>query len=198
MTIESSVADLTTSTTALISAVGMQQVSVTNAVASFAAVTDRVNNGLNLVNNTADLNKPVSTATQTVLATKQSTLVDGMSISTVNGQSLLTGTPLVIVRSSTSLNRILYDDRANLRATTSQLDDATLVEGLGLFMWTNTQLEPDDDETCFNNATTTGQWLLQCPAWELIDAWNLFDASTTDDWREDEPTRFAAYLLANK
>ena len=72
MTIESSVADLTTSTTALISAVGTQQVSVTNAVASFAAVTDRVNNGLNLLNNTADINKPVSTAVQTALATKQS------------------------------------------------------------------------------------------------------------------------------
>ena len=197
MTIESSVADLTTSTTALISAVGTQQVSVTNAVASFAAVTDRVNNGLNLLNNTADINKPVSTAVQTALATKQSTLVDGLNISTVNGQSLLTGTPLVIVRSATSLNRILYDDRANLRATNSQLDDATMVEGLGLFMWTNTQLEPDDDETCFNT-TTTGQWLLQAPAWELIDAWNLFEASTVDDWREDEPTRFAAYLLANK
>ena len=196
MTIESSVADLTTSTTALINAVGTQQVSVTNAVASFAAVTDRVNNGLNLVNNTTDLNKPVSTAAQTALAAKQSTLVDGMNISTVNGQSLLSGVPLVIVRSATSLNRILYDDRANLRTTTSQLDDATMVEGLGLFMWSNMQLEPDDDETCFT--TASGQWLLQCPAWELIDAWNLFEASTVDDWREDEPTRFAAYLLANK
>ena len=197
MTIESSISDLTTSTTALITAVGSQQISVTNAIAAFNAIVTRVNTGLNLVDNVPDAQKPVSTAVQTALATKQSTLVDGLNISTVNGQSLQTGTPLVIARSATSLNRILYDDRANLRATTSQLDDATVVEGLGLFMWANTQLEPDDDETCFNT-TTTGQWLLQVPACELIDAWNVFEASTVDDWREDEPARFAAYVLANK
>lgn len=197
MTIESSISDLTTATTALVTAVGTQQVAVTTAVAAFTAVTTRVNTGLNNLDNTADINKPVSTATITALATKQATLVDGLNISTVNGVSLLSGSPLVIVRSATSLNRILYDNRANLRATTSQLDDTTVVEGLGLFMWANTQLEPDDDETCFNT-TTTGQWLLQVPAWELIDAWNLFEASTVDDWREDEPTRMAAYILANK
>lgn len=196
MTIESSVAALTASTTALLAAVATQQTAVNNAVAAFAAVTSRVNNGLNNVNNTADADKVISALAVAALATKQATLVDGQNISTVNGQSLLSGTPLVIARSATSLNRILYDNRAMLRSTTSQLDDSTVVEGLGLFMWANTQLEPDDDETCFT--TATGQWLLQVPAWELIDAWNIFDASTTDDWREDEPTRFAAYLLASK
>lgn len=196
MTIESSVAALTTSTTALVTAVGTQQIAVSNAVASFNATTTRVN-ALNNVENTADLSKPVSTATLTVFNTKQDALVSGLNISTVNGQSLLTGSPLVIARGATSLNRILYDNRATLRATTSQLDDSTVVEGLGLFMWANTQLEPDDDETCFNTSTT-GQWLLQVPAWELIDAWNLFEASTVEDWREDEPTRMAAYILANK
>ena len=196
MTIESSVAALTTSATALLTAVSVQQTAVANAIAGFAATTARVN-ALDSVANTSDLDKPVSTATQATLATKQNTLVSGVNISTVNGISLLGGGPLVIARSATSLNRVLYEDRATLRATTSQLDDATVVEGLGLFMWVNTQLEPDDDETCFNT-TTTGQWLLQAPAWELIDAWNLFDTSTTDDWREDEPTRFAAYILANK
>ena len=197
MTIESSVAALTASTTALIAAVSVQQTAITGAVSAFNAVTGRVNTGLNRVDNVPDAQKPVSAATQTELATKQATLVDGQNISTVNGQSLLTGMPLVIERSATSLNRILYENRGTLRATTSQLDDATVVEGLGLFMWANTQLEPDDDETCFNT-TTTGQWLLQAPAWELIDAWNVFEASTVDDWREDEPARFAAYLLANK
>ena len=197
MAIEDALALLTSTNATLVTNVGTQQLAVTSAVAGMVAVTARVNSGLNLVNNTADVDKPVSTATVTALGLKQARLVDGTNISTVNGQSLLSGTPLVIVRSATSLNRILYDDRANLRATTSQLDDATMVEGLGLFMWANTQLEPDDDETCFNT-TTTGQWLLQVPAQELIDAWNLFDASTTDDWREDEPTRVAAYILANK
>ena len=197
MTIESSISDLTTSTTALITAVGTQQISVTNAIAAFNAIVTRVNSGLNNLDNTTDVNKPISLLTQQALDTKQISLVSGVNISTINGTSILGGQPLVIARSATSLNRILYDDRANLRATTSQLDDATVVEGLGLFMWANTQLEPDDDETCFNT-TTTGQWLLQVPACELIDAWNVFEASTVDDWREDEPARFAAYVLANK
>lgn len=196
MTTESSIAALTTSTTALVTAVGTQQAQVSAAVNAFAATTARVNT-LNNVDNTTDVNKPVSTATTVALALKQAVLVSGTNISTVNGLSLLSGTPLVISRSATSLNRILYDDRAVLRATTPQLDDSTMVEGLGMFMWANTQLEPDDDETCFNT-TTTGQWLLQAPAWELIDAWNMFEASTVDDWREDEPSRVAAYILANK
>lgn len=197
MTLEDSVAALTASTTALLNAVAAQQTAVTAAVATFAAVTNRVNTGLNNLSNTADADKPVSTATAAALATKQATLVDGSNISTVNGVSLLSGVPLVIARSATSLNRILYDNRATLRSTTSQLDDSSVVEGLGLFMWANTQLEPDDDETCFNTGTS-GQWLLQVPAWELIDAWNLFEASTTDDWREDEPARVTAYILASK
>lgn len=196
MAIEDAVSALTTATTALTTAVGTQQLAVTAAVAAFAATTARVN-ALNNVENTPDIQKPLSTATANALALKQAFLVSGTNISTVNGQSLLSGTPLVIARGATSLNRILYDDRANLRATTSQLDDSTVVEGLGLFMWTTTQLEPDDDETCFST-TTTGQWLLQVPAWELIDAWNIFTESTTEDWREDEPTRFAGYLLASK
>lgn len=195
MTIETEVAALTTSTTALLNAVGTQQAAVTNAVAGFATTTSRVN-ALNNVNNTSDLLKPVSNAMQTALDAKQPTLVSGTNIKRVNGVDLLGAGDIVIARSATSLNRVLYDDRANLRATTSQVDDSSMVEGLGLFMWVNTQAEPDDDETCFT--TANGQWLLQVPAQELMDAWNLFDLSTTDDWREDESTRFAAYLLASK
>lgn len=196
MSLETEVAALTTSTTALVNAVGVQQTSVTNAVAAFSAVTSRVNSGLNLVNNTSDTQKPVSTAAQVALDAKQPNLLSGVNIKRVNGVDLLGSGDIVIVRSATSLNRVAYDDRANLRLTTSQVDDATIVEGLGLFMWTNTQVEPDDDETCFT--TATGQWILHLPAWDLIDAWNLAEQSITDDWREDESTRFADYLLANK
>lgn len=201
MTTESQLAALTTSTTALTTAVGTQQTSVANAVATFAATTARVN-ALNNVSNTADANKPISIAEQAALDAKQATLVSGLNIKRVNNVSLLGSGDIVIVRSATSLNRIAYDDRANLRATTSQVDDATLVEGLGLFMWTNTQAEPDDDETCFNTpavgASLAGQWVLQLPAWDLIDAWNMIETSIADDWREDEPARMAAYILANK
>ena len=45
--------------------------------------------GLNNVDNTSDLNKPISTATQTALDTKQDTLVSGTSIKTINGQNVL-------------------------------------------------------------------------------------------------------------
>lgn len=41
------------------------------------------------VDNTSDLNKPISTATQTALDSKQPTLVSGTNIKTINGNSLL-------------------------------------------------------------------------------------------------------------
>lgn len=195
MTIESSVADLTSATTALTTAVGTQQLTVTNAIAAFADVTSRVTTGLDNVNNTSDLDKPINTLTQNALDLKQVSLVSGVNISTVNGQSLLSGDSLVIVRSATSLNKIAYDDRGTLRSTTSEVDDSSVVDGLGLFMWVNTKEEPDDDETCFT--TTNGQWLLQAPAWDLLNAWNSYDASILEDWMEDEQTRFVTFLLNN-
>lgn len=45
--------------------------------------------GLNNVDNTSDLDKPISTATQTALNNKQTTLVSGENIKTINSQSLL-------------------------------------------------------------------------------------------------------------
>jgi hypothetical protein len=195
MAIEDSVAALTTSTTALVNAVGAQQVIVTNAVTAFANTTSRVSNGLNNVDNTHDIDKPISTLAQTALATKQATLVSGVNISTVNGQSLLGGQPLVIVRSATSLNNVEYDSRSTLRAMSPQVDDSSVVHALGLFMWVNTQLEPDDDETCFT--TANGQWLLKTPAWDLLSAWDMIEKSIMDDWIEDEPKRYAAYKLTN-
>jgi hypothetical protein len=193
MSIESSVAALTTSTTALLPAVGGQQTQVSASVSAFSTTTNRVNTGLNNVDNTSDANKPVSSATQTAVNLKQNTLVSGVNISTVNGVSLLGGTPLVIVRSATSLNKVAYEDRGTLRSTISELDDSTLVDGLGLFMWVNNTDEPDDDETCFT--TSTGQWLLKSPSWDLIDSYNLFNESILNDWMEDEPLRFAEYLI---
>lgn len=52
--------------------------------------------GLGLVDNTADANKPVSTATQAALDAKQAILVSGTSIKTVNGNSLLGSGDLTI------------------------------------------------------------------------------------------------------
>jgi hypothetical protein len=195
MTIETEVAALTTSTTALVTAVGLQQTTVTDAITAFTDVTTRVNTGLNLVENTADIDKPISTSTQAALDLKQLTLVSGVNISTVNGISILGGEALVIARSATSLNKVDYADRGTLRSTVSEVDDSTVIEGLGLFMFVDNQDEPDDDETCFT--TATGQWLLRAPAWDLISAWGSYDAAILEDFMEDEPSRFATYLLNN-
>tara|TARA_B110000977_G_scaffold76897_1_gene103746 strand:- start:1121 stop:1711 length:591 start_codon:yes stop_codon:yes gene_type:complete len=195
MTIENEVAALTTSTTALVTAVGLQQTAVTDSITAFTDVTTRVNTELNLVENTADIDKPISTSTQAALDLKQLTLVSGVNISTVNGISILGGEALVIARSATSLNKVEYEDRGTLRSTVSEVDDSTVVEGLGLFMFVDNQDEPDDDETCFT--TATGQWLLRAPAWDLISAWGSYDAAILEDFMEDEPSRFATYLLNN-
>lgn len=196
MTIETSVADLTGSTTKLVTAVLAQQLLVSNTISAFTATTERVNNGLNNVDNTQDANKPISNLAQAAINTRQEKLISGLNISTVNGFSLLDGKPLVIVRSATSLNKINYSDRSTLRTTISQVDDSTVVEGLGLFMFVDSFEEPDDDETCFT--TSYGQWLLRLPSWDIIDAWNLIEKSFLDDLIEDEPLRFAKYLLNNK
>ena len=45
--------------------------------------------GLGNVDNTSDLNKPISTATQAALDNKQDTLVSGVNIKTINGASVL-------------------------------------------------------------------------------------------------------------
>jgi hypothetical protein len=52
--------------------------------------------GLNNVDNTSDTNKPISTATQTALDTKQSRLISGTNIKTINGRSVLGSGDIVI------------------------------------------------------------------------------------------------------
>ena len=202
MTIESAISDLTSATTTLTTNVAAQQVAVESAVTNFTAVIDKVNNDLSDVDNTTDLNKPVSDPQQTLINTKQDTLVEGQNISTVNGQSLLSGVPLVIVRSATSLSALAYEARSSLRSTTPEVDDSILVEGLGLFIWiaiTNNgsgdvpKREPDDDETCFN--TAAGQWLLRTPSLDLLAAYALIEDAVTQELAEDESIRFEQHLI---
>lgn len=50
---------------------------------------DKTAVGLSNVDNTSDLNKPISTSTQTALNAKQDTLVSGTNIKTINSQSVL-------------------------------------------------------------------------------------------------------------
>ena len=67
------------------------------------------------------------------------------------------------------VHRLAYDDRATLRTLATPGLEWALVDGLGLFAFEAGSTEPDDDESCF--ASATGCWLLQCPSWDLVDAW---------------------------
>lgn len=53
------------------------------------AAAQRATLGLSSVSNTADADKPISTATQTALDAKQATLVSATNIKTINGSSVL-------------------------------------------------------------------------------------------------------------
>lgn len=62
---------------------------VNNKALSADITLDKSDVGLGNVDNTSDLAKPISTATQTALNAKQDTLVSGTNIKTVNGESVL-------------------------------------------------------------------------------------------------------------
>jgi hypothetical protein len=191
MTIETQVAALTTATNDLVSAVLTQQTAVTAAVAQFADTTSTVSNNLNLVDNTRDANKPISSAAQIALSSKQATLISGINISTINGNSVLSGVPLVVERGPTSQVSLSYELRSTLKQDpafgnpANVVDDSVVVEGLGSFMWVDTQLEPDDDETCFSTPSS-GQWLLAVPAYDLLAAYELVEDSFIDEFIEDQ------------
>lgn len=80
-----------------------------------------------------------------------------------------------------------YADRAQLRTTTGT---HAVVEGLGLFEYAPGSDEPDDDESCF--ATSSGRWLMVCPHWDAVSAWQLPDDEVRDEHDEDEALRFAS------
>ena len=85
------IVDNSASTTKKIS---ITQIKAQSPVQSVAGKTgsvtlDKSDVSLGNVDNTADADKPVSTATQTALNAKQATLVSGTNIKTINGTSLL-------------------------------------------------------------------------------------------------------------
>jgi hypothetical protein len=89
----------------------------------------------------------------------------------------------------TGIDRILYEDRDNVRDMSPRDGDAVVIEGLGLFYFYAGSTEPDDDESCF--ATDTGKWLLEAVHWDVVDTWQMVDDAVRDEWIEDEPLRFA-------
>ncbi len=164
-------------------------------VTAYAATKSTVDNNLNNVQNTADIDKVVSNAVALALAGKQAVLESGTNISTVNGVSLLGGSPLVIERSPTELATETYDNRANIKAIEGlQSGDSIVIEAIGLLQFVATQDEPEDDETCFNVATG-GQWLLELPGFDLLSAYDLFEADIHNEHHQDENLRTNAYLV---
>lgn len=61
-----------------------------------SASASRVNLGLGNVDNTSDINKPISAATTSALAGKQATLVSGVNIKTINSNSIVGAGDLVL------------------------------------------------------------------------------------------------------
>jgi hypothetical protein len=139
------------------------------------------------VDNTSDADKPVSTAQQAALDLKTTTT----DIFTINNQSITGnggGNVNIVIESVSSISTY-YDDRADLRldpATPNEVNDQRGVESLGRFVWKSTTIEPDDDETCFTSVTGLGQWDLDVPSYDLIQAHNLPFQSLQNELAEDE------------
>jgi hypothetical protein len=194
MTIETEVAALTTSTTDLLNAVAAQQITVDDAVEQFTASIDTINNDLNNVDNTSDANKPVSSAGQTALDAKQPTLVSGTNISTINGVSILGGSPLVIARGQVEIPVLSYENRASLRTPVLPVPltgDVVTISDLGHFQYTTTFEYFDDDEMVFqavdpsDGVTPIGQWVMAFPAFEWSEAQKMFKhADTWERWED--------------
>jgi hypothetical protein len=82
---------------------GNKRMSLARMVTWIQTLLTKANVGLSNVDNTSDADKPLSTASQQALASKQPTLVSGTNIKTVNGTSIL-GSGNVVVSNVTNLS----------------------------------------------------------------------------------------------
>jgi hypothetical protein len=85
-----------------------------------AVVLVKADVGLANVENTSDVNKPLSTAATTALAGKQATLVSGTNIRTVNGQPLLGSSNLLIAKGDVGLTNVDNTADASKPVSTAQ------------------------------------------------------------------------------
>lgn len=76
--------------------------------------------GLSAVDNTTDLNKPISSATATALSQKQDTLQSGTNIKTINGNSILGSGNLTISGGSSSLE--IKDEGVSVASSTLSIN----------------------------------------------------------------------------
>lgn len=100
------------------------------------AATARTNLVLGNVNNTSDVNKPVSTAQQTALDAKQATLVSGTNIKTINGSSVLGSGDLPVADSRLTTARLASDHAiSSTTATEVTLGATGLTVGTYIFTY---------------------------------------------------------------
>ena len=93
------------SSVVILTGVGEGAGAVTSVAGKTGVVTlAKADVGLSNVDNTADANKPVSTAQATSIATKQATLVSGTNIKTINGTSILGSGNIVVAGGTNGTN----------------------------------------------------------------------------------------------
>lgn len=170
-------------------------------VTAYAATKATVDNDLNNVENTADLDKIMSSAVATALGF----YVQTSNLATLNGQPLDTGLALLITTSPTVHTSLSYATVGTLRTPLDEndlpvADWLVTVKELGQFMFVTTTDEPDDDETCFTVVHPTsgleiGQWLLEQPSHEWHDAHRSIERSQLREWMDDEYLRFQAHHI---
>lgn len=127
------IVDASVSTTKKINVSQVKALAPVQSVASKTGAVTLVKGdvGLGNVDNTADADKPISTATQTALNAKQATLVSGTNIKTINSTSILGSGDITIsgsvawggitgtLSSQTDLQSALDGKEATITATTS-------------------------------------------------------------------------------
>ncbi len=122
-----------------------------------SASSARINIGLGNVNNTSDINKPISSATASALAGKQATLVSGVNIKTINSNSIVGSGDLVLtgVGETNTTSNAGSGEGLALPKSGTDLPFKSLVAG------TNVTLVPSSDSVTVNAVVNTSTLLVK-------------------------------------
>lgn len=120
-----------------------------NDTVTFDVVVDKNDVGLGNVDNTSDVNKPISSATQTALNEKQDTLVSGTNIKTVNGEDIL---------GSGDISIPTYIARHDFQNTYDYLGKALTGSSESSNVWTITRLTLSPNGSATIGTATSVAW----------------------------------------